>query len=368
MREIKKIVIYSVGLLGSSLGAAFKQSGFTGEIVGISAPNSIVESLEIGSIDSGYSYDETQEAIKDADIIFLCSPIMPILKTIESLSKLNLPDGVIISDVGSTKQEIISTAEKLLPKNVNFIGGHPMAGSEKRGALAADPFLFQNAVFVLAQSNLSTLNLLNEFGAYLEKHLGCRTVLLNPQTHDTIAATVSHVPHIVASAMVNFASEVDAEIPGTLSLAAGGFRSLTRIAASPYKMWHDIFATNRKENSRLLGRFIDILKEMRSDLNSDSLKEPFDKAAEIRQGLSVNGKGFLGPLFQIVVVAEDRPGFLSKMTSIVAEAELNIRDIELLKVREGESGTFMLAFGDFEESNSAVDILNRSGFSARIVS
>ncbi len=366
MRSIKKIVIYSVGLLGGSLASAFKQSGFEGEIVGISSAGAIQDALQIGYIDSGFGYSDIDKAVDGADLIFLCSPIHTIIKSLETLSTVNLPEGVIITDVGSTKHEIIRSAEELLPKSVTFIGGHPMAGSEKSGATAADPFLFQNAVFVLAQSALCNQSDVDEFGVYLEKFLGCRSVVLDPKTHDTIAATVSHVPHIVASAMVNFASEVECDIPGTLNLAAGGFKSLTRIAASPYRMWHDIFSTNKEENLRLLARFIEILEEMHLELKDKTLEVSFDKAAVTRQSLSSNSKGFIGELTQIVVVAEDFPGFLAKMTTTLADANMNIRDIELLKIREGESGTFMLAFSTSNEAEQAIVLLETSGFLARL--
>lgn len=365
MNNIKKIVIYSVGLLGASIGASFKQAGFTGEIVGISSSKSISDALASNSIDSGFSYNDSQKAIDNADIIFLCSPISIIIDTIKKLSLLNLPKDIIISDVGSTKLEIVKSAENYLPKTVTFIGGHPMAGSEKSGASASDPYLFQNAVFVLSKSELSTDLIVSQFASFLERYLRCRTVILDPKVHDRIAATVSHVPHIVASAMVNFAAEVDENTKGTLDLAAGGFKSLTRIASSPYKMWHDIFESNRDENLTLLSRFIEILKSMHNDLKNSSLEDSFNRASSKRKEIDTNRKGFIGPLHQIVVVAEDRAGFLAKMTTVLSEANINIRDIELLKIREGESGTFMLAFGSIDEAESAVETLNSNNFTAR---
>ncbi len=364
-QSIKKIVLYGVGLLGGSLGASFKQSGFSGVVVGVSSERSIKAAQEAHAIDLGYSYDEAQEALVDADLLIICSPINAIKKTLHTIAKLELPNNLLISDVGSTKEEIIAVAEEVLPKNVIFIGGHPMAGSEKSGASEADPFLFQNAVYVLSPAKEVSPVLVADFGTFLTIHLGCRVVELDSAIHDKIASTVSHVPHIVAVAMVNVATKIDSEIAGTLDLAAGGFKSLTRIASSPYGMWHDIYDTNKRATTEVLDKFIDELQTMRRDLQEVKLKASFDSAVEGRKRLSGGRKGFIGELHQIVVVAEDKRGFLAQMTALLSNNDINIRDIELLKIREGEAGTFMLAFESLDIAESAVELLNQHNFIAR---
>ena len=366
MKKIETIVIYSVGLLGASLGAGFKHSGFTGTIRGISRRESADEALSIGAIDEAYTYDQAQLALEGCDLLILCSPITGILNTITNLGNLTLPQGLIISDVGSTKSEILTLAHDILPAHVTFIGGHPMAGSEKSGPSAADPFLFQNAVYVLTPSANCPQELCSDFAGFLEQHLGCRSVVLDAEVHDTIAATVSHVPHLLAVALVNTAQAIDNEIEGTLDLAAGGFKSLTRIASSPYTMWHDIYQTNKPATQKILTKLIDELTSLQQDLTFDRLEVPFEKAKATRESLATNRKGFLGPLFQIVVMAEDTPGFLARMTTLLYEQHISIKDIELLKIREGEGGSFMLAFSSLEEANNAVETLNTTEFEARL--
>ena len=239
------IVIYSVGLLGASIGLAFRKSGFKGNIIGLSSEKAIKKAIELGSVDEGYTYDKLEEVVSNADIIFLCSPIEVIIETIKKLSKLPLPDGLIISDIGSTKSIITQEAKNLLPDHVNFIPGHPMAGSEKSGPSAADPYLFQNAVYVLYKMEKTVDSLFNLFASFVKEHLGCRIAIIAPKEHDRIAATVSHVPHLLAVALMNTAGKMESQKEGTIDLAAGGFKDMTRIASAPYKMWHDIFATNR---------------------------------------------------------------------------------------------------------------------------
>lgn len=365
MREIKKIVLYSVGLLGGSFGAAVKQSGFSGTVVGVSSEKGISGALSVGAIDRGVGYDQAQNELIDADLLILCSPIQGITSALKRIATFDLPEGLLISDVGSTMAEINSIAENALPPHVSFVGGHPMAGSEKSGPEASDPFLFQNAVYVLSQSSRTIGDDATQFGEFLTKMLHCRVIYLDPQTHDMIAATVSHVPHLVAVAMVNTAASVEQEVPGTLKLAAGGFKSLTRIASSPYGMWHDIFLTNKKATTQILDKLIEELSGMKERLQLDALQTAFDSASTTRRELTVNSKGFMGTLFEIVVTAEDRPGFLAKITTLLSEAQINIRDIELLKVREGEAGTFMLAFSSIDQANEAIAILENHNFTAR---
>lgn len=367
MSNHKTITIYSVGLLGGSIGLALKKSGYEGTIIGLSSPKAIEESLALGCIDEGYGYDKLDEVIKRTDIIILCSPIEIILKTIKKLSTLELPKGLIISDVGSTKANITHEAMDLLPAHVNFIAGHPMAGSEKSGPGAADPFLFQNAIYVLFPLQNVPSAVFEEFATLLTEYLGCREIVINPETHDKIAATVSHVPHLLAVALVNTADIMEKQIAGTMELAAGGFRDMTRIASAPYKMWHDIFNTNKSKITDVLDICIEQLQDMKHKLKINALEEPFERAAVTRSEISrgARRKGFLSPLSEILVITNDQPGMIARISNLLADDKINIKDIEVLKVREGEGGTIRLAFEDGEISQKAISILNSNGFSAR---
>lgn len=367
MDREKTITIYSVGLLGGSIGLALKKSGYQGTIIGLSSPKAIEQSLELGCIDEGYGYDQLEKIIKRTDIIILCSPIEIILKTIKKLSKMELPKGLIITDVGSTKANITFEAKELLPPHVNFIAGHPMAGSEKSGPTAADPFLFQNAIYVLYPLENVPAEIFKEFSELLTKHLGCREIVIDPDTHDQIAATVSHVPHLLAVALVNTAELMEKKIAGTMELAAGGFRDMTRIASAPYKMWHDIFNTNKQKITTVLDICIEQLQDMKHRLKINALEEPFESAAETRSEISrgAGKKGFLSPLSEVLVITSDQPGMIAKISNLLANDNINIKDIEVLKVREGEGGTIRLAFENVEISQKAIYILNQNGFSAR---
>ncbi|MFP4162692.1 MAG: prephenate dehydrogenase/arogenate dehydrogenase family protein [Chitinispirillaceae bacterium] len=361
----KTITIYSVGLLGGSIGAALKKTGFKGKIIGLSSEANLNTARELNLIDEGYPYQSLAEVIKETDLLILCSPILTILRTIENLGKMDLPEHLIISDVGSTKKEIMQAARKHLPSSVHFIGGHPMAGSEKSGPSASDPYLFENAIYVLTPPEGKPDSRDEGLSEFLKHHLGCRHFFLDPELHDRIAAAVSHVPHILASALVLAAGKQENEIEGTLSLAAGGFRDMTRIASAPYSMWHDILVTNKTAITPLLESFIDTLSEIKRDLLEDSLQEAFEKAREIRKTIPLSSKGFIGRLSEILIMAEDQPGFISSVSSLLARKNINIKDIEVLKVREGEGGTIRMAFDSPEIAQEAIETLNSNGYSAR---
>lgn len=367
MIKDKTITIYSVGLLGGSIGLALKKSGYEGTIIGLSSPKAVEQAINLGCIDEGYGYDKLSEVIKKTDIIILCSPIEIILNTIKELSSMELPKGLIISDVGSTKANITFEAQELLPSHVNFIAGHPMAGSEKSGPAAADPFLFQNAIYVLYPLQNVPAAVFKDFSELLTKHLGCREIVIDPDIHDQIAATVSHVPHLLAVALVNTADIMEKKIAGTMELAAGGFRDMTRIASAPYKMWHDIFNTNKQKITEVLDICIDQLQDMKHKLKINALEDPFEKAAQTRSEISrgMGKKGFLSPLSEILVIASDQPGMIAKISNLLAAENINIKDIEVLKVREGEGGTIRLAFESIAISQKAISILNANDFSAR---
>jgi prephenate dehydrogenase len=359
------ITLYSVGLLGGSIGLALKASGYKGRIIGLSSPAALKAALALGCIDEGFPYEALDTVIKRTDCLFLCSPIHVIIETIERLGTMTLPEGCIITDVGSTKSRIVATAGCCLPASkVHFIGGHPMAGSEKRGPTASDPYLFQNAIYVLTPGENTPASALSGFAGFIEKYLGCRHVVLSPEIHDTIAATVSHVPHLLAVALVNVASAMNSRLPGTLDLAAGGFRDMTRIASSPYAMWHDILSTNKERIVSLIDEFMTALSAMKRQLADESLRDAFNDAAETRSRISGSSKGFLSAVSDVFVVVKDQPGMIALLANACAKENMNIKDIEVLKVRENEAGTIRLAFETKDIALQAVRLFKNLGITA----
>ena len=359
----KRIAIVGVGLIGGSLGLAIKRAGLDIKIVGISRSRTVATAKRLGAIDEGYSYEAMARGLEGVELVFLCTPILQILALMDQVSSCIGP-GTIVTDVGSTKGEIVAKAGEVFGEEVSFVGGHPMAGAEKRGAANADPFLFQNAIYVLTPPEGAPEGPTERLRGLLGQ-LGARVVAMPPEQHDQIAAAISHLPQMLAVSLVNMVGKLNADDPFFLQLAAGGFRDMTRIASSPYEVWLDICETNRAEIAGMIDRYIEALGDLRKQLVEEGLEGAFGFANITRDAIPRDSKGFMHPHPEILVVAEDRPGIIAGISTLLAGEEININDIEVLKVREGEGGTLRLAFESEMAAARAVALLNENGYEAR---
>ncbi len=361
----ERIAIVGVGLIGGSLGLAVRQAAPSTRVVGISRDETIARALELQVLDEGYSYEELEEGIADADLVLLCTPIRRIVELLPEVMRC-ARDGALISDVGSTKRVIARTALAAGRENVHFIGGHPMAGSERSGVTAADPFLFQNAIYILIPGEGVPEPLHADLQLLLGR-IGARVVELSAEMHDRVVAAISHLPQMLATSLVEMVGRMNEEEGGLyLPLAAGGFRDLTRIASSPFApVWEDICSTNADSIRDLIDRFSAMLGDVRARVGDESLKRDFDFANEKRASIPRDAKGFLHRLHEILVVAEDKPGVIAEIAGSLAAESLNINDIEVMKVREGEGGTIRLGFDSPEAAEQSLAVLHALGYQAR---
>ncbi len=355
----QKISIIGTGLIGGSLGLALKQSqNHRFKIIGFDIDSKSLDvALEIGAITE--KANSIEDAVKDADVVFLCTPIGEILRQIQIVAR-NVKSGTIITDVGSVKKIILKEAEKIR-NDVYFIGGHPMAGSERKGIYSADPFLFQNAVYVICPSFNVPIKIVNNF-IELVKLTGANIILLDPEIHDRISAYISHLPQLLAVLLVNTAGGMGTDY---LSLAGGGFRDLTRIASSQFEMWRDIISFNKEKIIEALDNFTNGLNKYRNFIKSgeiENFKIEFSSAFKFRNEIPSNRKGFIHPLYDVFIMVEDKPGVLSKISTALYQGGLNIKDIELLRVREGIGGTFRISFGSEGDARKAIEIINSLGY------
>jgi len=366
-RPFSTVTIVGLGLIGGSLALALRRSGFNGRIVGVSRQNSLQEAKRLNAIDGGFSYEELPLAVDASDLIVLASPISTIMAHLRTLGAAGtrLKQGAVITDVGSTKRSILQEGREQLPKHTVFIGGHPLSGSERRGMTAADPFLFQNAYYVLTPAPGVPRAEVKRLGTFLEA-TGARVVVLSAEDHDCIAATISHLPQLLAVSLVRFLEDLGENREQGIHLAAGGFRDMTRIASSPYSVWRDIISTNGDLIARVMDRFLESTRQAHAGLEDKRLSHSFDKAARTRAEIPRDSKGFLHRLWDVLVVVEDKPGMIAGIATPLAEKGVNIKDIEVLKVREGEAGTIRLAFESQEQASKAVEQLNAKGYAARL--
>lgn len=364
MKSFNTVAIVGVGVIGGSLGLAIKRKLPGTRIIGISRESTLNEARQIGAIDEGFTRDQMQTALQEADLVFLCAPIQVIIRMLPDISKWVQP-GALVTDVGSTKQLIVKTASEYFTGDSCYLGGHPMAGNEGRGVGWADPLLFENAVYVLTPTNRTPKTMIQRF-SHLAELVGAKVLVLDPITHDKIAAAISHLPQLVAVTLMNLVAAHQKENPFYLQLAAGGFRDMTRIASSPFVIWEDIIATNQNEIVSCIDAFIHAMENTRSALINHTLAEAFESSATNRLSIPRDTKGFLRSHYDLSVEVEDKPGVFASIANALAEAKINIKDIEVLKIREGDSGTFRLSFESDDDRKLAQSILIKIGFTSRI--
>lgn len=364
--HFNKIAIVGVGLIGGSIGMSVLGRNLAVQVIGIDTSEDIIQmAIDTEAIHQGTT--DLAEGLKGADLVIVATPVGSsgdILKKILPYIK----SGAIITDVGSTKSEIVSLAEKIIPDNIHFVGGHPMAGSEQAGITGADRYLFENAIYILTPSEKTNQDALTKVKG-LVTAMGARVIELDPREHDLMVAAVSHLPHIVAAAMVNAVGNIQAEKAQTMLLAAGGFRDTTRIASSHPIMWRDVCLTNKDMILKALQEFQRVLNEFEAELTGcegDKLEKQFQRARELRNTIPEKVKGYLPLLHEIVVTVPDKPGMIAEVASILGEKGININDIEILHVREGEGGTIRLGFSTEINQEEAIAALREKGIIAKI--
>lgn len=358
------VAIIGVGLMGGSLGLALRARRPDIEVVGWDDAAALRTALDRGAVTRAAS--SLADAVADAHVIVLATPVATALDVLSEMAAV-LPEGVTITDLGSVKRPVAQHAAEVLPRGVTFIGGHPMAGSERAGVRHADALLFENATWVLCPAPLDADTTAYELMVELVETTGARVLPMTADAHDAVAARVSHLPQLLSVLLVNLASESRAAHPGLLDLAAGGFRDMTRIAGSRFSMWRDIIDANRGEIQDVLADFARHLQTLRGALAEDDMErvaERFRDAEQTRDFIPADRKGFLRPLSDVYVFVGDEPGALVRITTSLFEARINIKDIELLRIREGTGGTFRLGLETPSEAQRAVDALGHHGISA----
>jgi prephenate dehydrogenase len=259
-------------LIGASFGLALRQAGFKGEILGVSSPRAVDSAIEAGAIDRAAPL---ADAVGQADLVFLSSTIGRILDTVRHLDPLVRPEA-LVTDAGSTKCEIVDLARQTLHR-CQFLGGHPMAGKETRGAGGADGSLFRGRTWVLTPDEPAELETTAacQFRGWLER-IGARLAVLNSDEHDQVVAFTSHLPQLASTALAATVGDVR-----RLEVSGAGLADMTRLAASSYDLWRDILATNSGHIERALADYIQKLEHMRENLRTRQLQQEFERGAAL---------------------------------------------------------------------------------------
>jgi len=289
LKPAPTLTVIGLGLIGGSLVRAVKAKNLPYRVLGVARREKTrSEALACGAVDETCA--TAAEAAPKSDIVVLALPVLRIPEALSEIAAL-LPEGTVVTDVGSTKLALTEKAENLLPRGVSFVGGHPIAGTENSGFAASFPELFQGARCILTPGRSASSAAVDAVRELWEG-VGAKVETMDPALHDRILAVISHLPHIVAYALVNAAAAADGEHPGLLGYTGGGFRDFTRIAASDAVMWRDICIDNRDEVLEAVDTFIEEVAHLRDlvrEKDGEGLEKAFSAARAVRRSLTPGG-------------------------------------------------------------------------------
>ncbi len=294
----KKICIIGCGLIGSSLARAIKKNNLAEKIVSSNRSDAVNRKvIELKIVDDSSS--DTKKMADDSDLVVIATPLSSYEDVISKI-KNSLKNGVILTDVGSVKENIINLVEKNIPKNISWIPSHPIAGTEESGPRAGFSELFQNRWCILTpskQAKEKDINLLQTFW----KKVGSKVDIMEAKQHDYILSITSHIPHLIAYNIVNTSLNIQGENESTIiKYSAGGLRDFTRIAASNPIMWRDVFIQNKKNTSKMIDQFIKNLEDLKKAIENEDgkkLEQIFTKTKKIRKDIVEAGQDVEKPDF-----------------------------------------------------------------------
>lgn len=313
---------------------------------------------EEGVISEGFS--DLSPAFGSCDIIFLCAPVLENDDYLNRLLPL-LKDGMIITDVGSVKTRIHKKIREIPELEKHFIGGHPMCGTEYTGYEYAKDYLLENAYYVLTPSDTVPEETVNSFNAFIDS-IGALPLIMEPEKHDHVVGSVSHLPHVISASLVNLVRETDDEKETMRTIAAGGFKDITRISSSSPVMWENICIANRDEILHLIDSYLGEVEKIRSRIASSSgeeIKEFFSDAKNYRDSINITGKGSVHPIYQFFCDLIDEAGGIATIATILATNNISIKNIGIIHNREFEQGVIHLEFYRQEACEKAKELLEK---------
>src|SRR5919107_4848498 len=327
--------IIGVGLIGGSVGLAAGDSGW--EVVGVDTPEVLENAAQSGAIHRAATLKE----VREADLVVLAAPISKVTDLVGDL----IPTNALITDVASAKSAIVRRAENL---NLRFVGGHPMAGSQLSGVANASSKLFEGARYFLTPTGRTDPDDYREVAGFV-RELGAVPTAVDPEKHDPLMAALSHLPHLMAAALLKVASDIS---PEALSFAGPSFRDLTRVGASNPELWSDILAENAPALGEALGAFAGAMAQLGSEI----------KDREVMEGRFLQAREAYDALGGILV--ENRPGVFAEVTTLMGSNHINIIDL-YVRHSNTERAALVLTL-DADDAPQARELLHGASFGAEV--
>ena len=353
-----KVGFIGLGLIGGSVAKAIRKYYPDYEIIAFDKNReTLALAVQENIIDTACS--SIDENFRGCSYLFLCAPVSCNSAYLAQLKDL-LDDDCILTDVGSVKtsihEEVVS-----LDMEKNFIGGHPMAGSEKSGFSNSKAHLIENAYYILTPSEKVSEEKIDRYRS-LVSSLKAIPVILDYRKHDCITGTISHLPHIIAASLVNYVRDNDTEDELMKALAAGGFKDITRIASSSPVMWQQICLKNGRNISQILSGYIRSLEKAKASIdsaNEEELYSLFETSRDYRDSMPNSSAGPIKKQFAVYCDIIDEAGGIATIATILASNNINIKNIGIIHNREFEEGVLRIEFYDEASSAKATELLQK---------
>lgn len=361
----KTIGFIGLGLIGGSIAKALRRVHPEYRLIAYNrSRESLVAALSDGTLNQ--ATDVIDASFSDCDFIFLCMPVSVNIKCLEQLKDL-ISSTCVITDVGSVKATIHEAVRNLSMED-RFIGGHPMAGSEKTGYASASDRLLENAYYIITPTGLSNPEKVEELRT-LVSQIGALPVIIDYNEHDYATAAISHLPHVIAYTLVNLVRSSDNPDGLMRQLAAGGFKDITRIASSSPDMWESICLENRQPLLGIIDAYIQSLSRVAdaiSEKDGTAIHQFFEEAKDYRDSMPMKAKGSIAPVYEIYVDLIDESGAIATIATILASNNISIKNIGILHNREFQEGVLRIEFYQSDAIERAVALLTKFSYTIHL--
>lgn len=354
---MKTYGLIGLGLIGGSIVRSLKKQPDPCRIIASSRSRAPLEAALSEHMIDAIAESPADPLFSECDMIFVCTPVQIGIEALKELKQVLSPH-TLLTDVGSVKTDIHEAIEELGLAD-QFIGGHPMAGSEKTGFSNSSDHLFENAYYILTPTDTVPAEKVEEY-RQLAASFGALPMVLSYKEHDYITAAVSHLPHVIASSLVNTVHNLDGQEQHMKMIAAGGFKDITRIASSSPEMWEQICMTNQANIRRVMDEFIELLQKARDDMetgNGDGIHQMFADSREYRNSFVDASHGAIKKKYALYCDVIDEAGAIATIATILAVNQISIRNIGIVHNREYEQGALYIEFYEQPALQAAAKIL-----------
>ncbi len=354
--------IIGIGFLGGSLAKSLIKSNKIKEIIAFDTNIDSLKKAKEDGVISDYS-ENINNKFKKCDFIFICTPVSFIVEYAKKLENI-VNENCIITDIGSTKKSILEATNNL---KIEFIGGHPMVGSERSGYETSVDLLFENSYYIITESKRNKKESIEKLKEIVIE-INAIPIIIDAEKHDYITATISHVPHVVAATLVNLVKQLDDDNETMKTLAAGGFKDITRIASSDPTMWENICTENKEEILRILMKFKEIIKKFEDNIiNSNKTYDFFDSSKKYRDSF-INKRINGNTMPELNIMIKDENGAIAAISNILSDNDIDIRNIEILNNRENNYGALRVIVRSYEEREKGYKLLKKYGYEVSEIS